>query len=117
MDICTEVHDKFIVEGYFAVGGGFLRPDALAPMFDKVSQYYFLYDTLEQYVERTEGRTGRTWVERGKDPVKSAGWRSNQTFLSGMKKAIAGCRVSDQVVKVDYTKTKYFFVNEFKELV
>ena len=53
-------HDTFIVEGYFAVGGGFLRPAALAHMFDEVHQYYFLYDTLEQYIERTEGRTEKT---------------------------------------------------------
>jgi hypothetical protein len=117
IDEAMSVHDKFIVEGYFAVGGGFLRPDALASRFDKISQYYFLYDTLDQYVERTEGRTGKTWEERGKDPVKSAGWKSNQTFLSGMQKAIAGSRVSDQITKVDYTKSKYYFVDEFQELV
>ena len=109
--------DTFIVEGYFAVGGGFLRPDALAFMFDRVSQYYFLYDTLEQYVERTEGRTEKTWAERGKDPAKSAGWKSNQSFTSGMKKSIAGCRAVDQITKVDYTKSKHYFVDEFKDLV
>jgi len=110
-------HDTFIVEGYFAVGGGFLRPAALAHMFDEVHQYYFLYDTLEQYIERTEGRTEKTWAERGKDPAKSAGWKSNKSFSSGMKKAIAGCRTNDKITKVDYTKTKYYFVSEFKELV
>ena len=90
LESVTETHETFIVEGYFAVGGGFLRPDALSHMFDSVSQYYFLYDTLAQYVERTEGRTGVTWEERGKDAEKSAGWKSNQSFTSGMKKAIAG---------------------------
>lgn len=117
LESVTETHETFIVEGYFAVGGGFLRPDALSHMFDSVSQYYFLYDTLSQYVERTEGRTGVTWEERGKDAEKSAGWKSNQSFTSGMKKAIAGCRPDDKVVKVDYTKNKYFFVNEFKDFV
>ena len=34
-----------------------------------------------------------------------------------MKKAIAGCRTNDKITKVDYTKTKYYFVSEFKELV
>jgi hypothetical protein len=117
IDIATEVHDTFIVEGYFAVGGGFLRPDALAPMFESVSQYYFLYDTLDQYVERTEGRTGKTWEERGKDPEKSAGWKSNQSFKNGMSKAIKGSRSTDKVSKIDYTTNKYFFVNEFKDYV
>jgi len=117
MEKATEMNDKFIVEGYFAVGGGFLRPDALAFMFDRVSQYYFLYDTLEQYVERTEGRTEKTWTERGKDPAKSAGWKSNQSFTSGMKKSIAGCRAVDQITKVDYTKSKHYFIDEFKDLV
>tara|TARA_B100000780_G_scaffold272820_1_gene235554 strand:- start:3926 stop:4555 length:630 start_codon:yes stop_codon:yes gene_type:complete len=117
LEEATAIHDTFIVEGYFAVGGGFLRPDALSFMFDKVNQYYFLYDTLNQYVERTENRTGKTWVDRGKDPSKSAGWKSNQSFLTGMKKAIAGCRHNDKIVKVDYTKNKYYFVDEFKDLV
>ena len=119
MEEAMSIHDTFIVEGYFAVGGGFLRPAQLREygLFDACSQYYFLYDTLDQYIERTEGRTVKTWEQRGKDPEKSAGWKSNKTFLSGMKKAIAGTTSLDSITKVDYDTRKTYFVDEFKGLI
>ena len=79
--------DTFLVEGYFAVGGAFLRPEALSTLFDQYTQYYFTYRYLDEYVERTEGRTGNSWESRGKDPAISAGWKSNKGFINGMLKA------------------------------
>ena len=107
----------FLVEGYFAVGGAFLRPDALADKFDVVKQYFFIYDTLDQYIERTEGRTGKSWEERGKDPEQSAGWLSNRSFISGMQKSIDGSRDTDSIVSVDHTIDRDYFIREFSDLV
>ena len=81
--------DTFLIEGYFAVGSQFLRAISLSRYVDNFSQYYFTYDNLQEYIDRTEGRTGRTWEEQGKDPITSAGWKSNQGFKNTMPKSQA----------------------------
>ena len=87
IDIILLEADTFLVEGYFAVGGSFLRPESMSKYVDTFNQYYFLYDELGEYVERTEARTGNSWESRGKDPEQSAGWKSNKSFHSGMSKS------------------------------
>ena len=87
-----------ITEGYFGIctqvmnthrrlnkeDGGELIISELCP-FDEVYTYIFLYDTLEDFVERTESRSGSTWKSRGKDPETSRGWGRNLTWQRAMK--------------------------------
>ena len=45
------------------------------------------YDNAEQFKKRTEERTGKTWVERGKDHLTSAGWKDNSSYERYYKKS------------------------------
>ena len=79
--------DTFLVEGYFAVGGSFLRPLIMSEYVEEFNQYFFLYEELQEYIERTEHRTGNSWESRGKDPEQSAGWKSNKGFWNGLTRS------------------------------
>ena len=110
--------DTFLIEGYFAVGGGFLRPESLSSIFSEFNQYYFTYDSLDEYVERTEGRTGHSWESRGKDPEQSAGWKSNKGFKSGMTKAkdeLLTSGMRGQIVSLCKDTNIDYFIERFQK--
>ena len=69
--------ETVVYEAYYAAAAKLFRPNQLREYFLESHTYWFLYDTLAEYVERTEARTGRNWAERGKDPEKTSGWKTN----------------------------------------
>lgn len=121
MNVILESSDTMIIEGYFAVGGAGMRPQALRDNLNydiQCAQYYFLYNELQEYIDRTESRSGKTWESRGKDPEKSAGWKSNISYWKGLKKAqeqeIEG---RDLVGTVNPYIKEDFFIEEYNNYI
>lgn len=70
----------FLQEGYFNNGSKHTNKEHLLNYgVDSYSYYFFIYDNMQQFIERCNGRTGK---ERGEEwAINSAGWRDNTTFL------------------------------------
>ena len=69
----------FLQEGYFNNGSKKATKETLSEYNVSSYVYYvFVYDTIEQFIERCNGRTGKSrgleWAE------KSAGWNDNKSF-------------------------------------
>ena len=110
--------DTFLIEGYFAVGSQFLRAISLSKYVNRFNQYFFLYDDLQEYIDRTEGRTGRTWEEQGKDPLTSAGWKSNKGFKNTIPKSQAELDetgMDGQIIKLTKDEDINYFVNRYQQ--
>ena len=80
------------VEGYFNTMSPRSRPAFLRETgFDTISCFFAFYDTVEEFIDRTEARSGSTWESKGKDPYTCAGWKDNE----GFKRAFAKCYDDD----------------------
>ena len=73
-----------VFEAYFGNNSTMYRPDRLREFFETVHNHWFLYDELEQYIDRTENRSGQTWEDKGKNPEESAGWRNNVAYFKAL---------------------------------
>ncbi len=112
-DNYPDIH-TIIVEGYFnnrsAQGG----PKAIREQVSEnaVSKnYIFLYDNINEYIERTNGRTGKTrgleWAEQ------SSGWADNAVFDKYSKLYIEENQGDDITVILNKDEDKDYFVKEF----
>ena len=75
------------VEGYFNTMSPRSRPTFLRQTgFNQINCFFLFYDNEEEFIERTEARSGSTWASKGKDPYTCAGWKDNQGFMRAFKK-------------------------------
>ena len=80
--IANEPRIKHVfAEGYFNMSSVRSQPAFLQETgFENADSIYCFYDNLEQFIERTEFRSGSSWEDKGKDPAVSAGWLDNKTY-------------------------------------
>ena len=105
------------VEGYFNTTSPRSRPAFLRETgFNKIDCYFMFYDTVEDFIERTESRSGSTWESKGKDPYTSAGWKDNE----GFKRAFAKCYDADhnpsdgrRVIRLPNDAPRDYFVEQY----
>ena len=99
-----------IVEGFYGVGN-LLGPASLGQLYgtDLNKEYYFfIYDDIEQFIERTEGRSGKTWprtrVKTGAiiEAENSAGWNGNSICIKREQEWREGLNEGDKVVKLGW---------------
>ena len=110
--------DTFLVEGYFGVGGTLFRPESLKEYFSDYRQYFFTYGDVSEYVERTVGRTGISWEDRGKDPLKSAGWKSNKAFRNSIANntiTLAESGMSGEILDLTKDEDVNYFIERFEQ--
>lgn len=78
---------KIFVEGFFNTMSPRSRPDFLRKTgFNNIDCFFLFYDTVEEFIDRTESRSGSTWESKGKDPYTCAGWKDNEGFKRAFKK-------------------------------
>ena len=116
--IATDPRVKHIfVEGYFNTMSPRSRPAFLRETgFDKIDCFFMFYDTVEQFIERTEARSGSTWESKGKDPYTCAGWTDNKAFT----RAYTKCYEDDhnpadgrRVIRLDINAPEDFLVRYY----
>jgi len=108
--------ENVVYESYYASSLTLFRPPQLSEFFEESHAYWLLYDTIEQYVEYTEARSGRTWADRGKAPTNSSGWKDNVGMHSVVRRTIpqvTGTSSTVQRVPTDVPKT--WFIEEVKK--
>ena len=77
------------VEGYFNTTSPRSRPNFLRKTgFDQIDCFFMFYDNEQEFIDRTEARSGTTWESKGKDPYTSAGWKDNIAFTRAYAKAM-----------------------------
>jgi hypothetical protein len=106
-----------VFEAYFGNNSSMYRPERLHRFFENVHHYWFLYDELQQYIDRTENRSGQTWEEKGKDAEASAGWKSNVSYFKSLAinfEQVEGTNSTVQRVAIDAPKD--WLVGEMKDL-
>jgi len=80
---------RIFVEGYFNTMSPRSRPTFLRETgFNDIDCFFMFYDTVEDFIERTERRSGSTWEEKGKDARTSAGWKDNLGFMRAFDKSL-----------------------------
>jgi hypothetical protein len=105
------------VEGYFNTMSPRSRPAFLRETgFDNIDCFFMFYDTVEEFIDRTESRSGATWESKGKDPYTCAGWKDNE----GFKRAFAKCHDDDhnpsdgrRVIRLPIDASKDYFVRRY----
>ena len=106
-------------EGYFNTNSPRSRPNFLRETgFDQIDCWFMFYDTVEQFIERTESRSGSTWESKGKDPHTCAGWKDNGGFARGYATAMANDNhPSDgrRVLRMRIDAPKDFLVEQYYE--
>ena len=109
--------DTVVFEAYFNTNSLIYHPDTLYDIFDKVNNYWFYYDTLEEFAAKTAARSGRTWEEREADPEEAAGWKNNKTFVRVLERT--SLQIQDgrgSVERVSYTEPRDWLSTKMKEL-
>jgi hypothetical protein len=107
-----EIH-TIIVEGYFnnrsAQGSPKSIREQISPEISNL-HYVFLYDNINEYIERTNGRTGKDrgleWAE------KSPGWKDNEVFKRFSKVYTEESEGGDKCTVLNKDESKDYFVNE-----
>ncbi len=111
-----DIH-TIIVEGYFnnrsAQGSPKAIREQISPNIAN-ENYIFLYNNINEFIERTNGRTGKS---RGLDWAEnSSGWKDNAVFLKYSKLYIKENQGGDKTVILNKDEDKDYFVKElFKE--
>lgn len=108
---------RIFVEGYFNTMSPRSRPAFLRQTgFNNIDCFFMFYDTVEEFIDRTESRSGSTWEEKDKDPYTSAGWKDNE----GFKRAFAKCQIDDHnpadgknVIRLDKDAPIDYFVRKY----
>lgn len=115
-----------ITEGYFGIDtqvlnthrrlpkkeGGELVQNDLCP-FERIDTFVFLYQTVEDFIRRTESRSGSSWEDKGKDPHTSAGWASNRGWLRSLESGAMAERQTSLEVLCPFKTPRDYFVTHF----
>ena len=109
----------FIQEGYFNNRGYAFTKEVLDEQgcgVDKVIEFFILYDKVEQFLERTNNRTGK---DRGLDWAENApGWRDNEGQIKVLKRLQEeGTETELITISIDAKKdyfVEYFFGVEYE---
>jgi len=107
--------DTFIQEGYFNNGSKKMTMNEIKDFgISSYKYFFFLYNEVQEYIDRTNGRTGNS---RNEDwALNSAGWKNNLAnfkmrdfYLEALKKD-SGCSVYSLTKDEpkDYFVTKFF---------
>jgi len=93
-----------LYEAMFGASSSVYRPEQILNYFGESHVYWFLYDDIQEYIDRTEKRSGRPWEGRKKTPSESAGWKSNSSFLKVMNittETVAGTTSTVERISID----------------
>ena len=107
--------ETVVYEAYFAASLTLFRPPKINEFFEESHVYWLLYDTVEQYVERTEARSGISWEQREKAPIDSSGWKDNVGLLSVLRRTLLQVTGSSTVQRVPIDVPKTWFIEEMKK--
>jgi hypothetical protein len=116
--------DVAIFEGYFALKSKFMRNYVLRDRFKdtipnvQYLSYFFFYNNIDEYIERTESRSGKPWKDRPEGvnkPILSRGWEENKCMISGLRLSLENSSKLDSSKEVSIDAPKKYFVNEFKD--
>lgn len=106
-------------EGYFAMSSDRFHPDHLREksVFKNTDLYFFLYDTPQEYLDRTNTRTGKDfteddWKKEGRVGKVPTGWRSNGTFHKKFNRAKDKAVENDNITRVDIDADVDYFVGK-----
>ncbi len=116
-DISEMGIETVVFEAYFGTSSKTYYPERLRDYFDTVHNYWFIYDELQEYVDRTEARSGSTWENRGKDPEASAGWRSNLSYLKTVERTSAQVEGISSVERISVNAPKDWLIGKMQELL
>jgi|SaaInl8_200m_RNA_FD_contig_81_619839_length_10764_multi_4_in_0_out_0_4 hypothetical protein len=112
-DNYSDIH-TIVVEGYFNNRSAQGSPKAIRAGVSEnaVSKnYVFLYDDIQEYIDRTNGRTGKDrgieWAE------KSSGWNDNAVFERFSKVYLEENIGEDTCTVLNKDEPKDYFVKEF----
>ena len=108
--------ENVVYESYFGAGSTVLHPDQLRTYFKESHTYWFLYDSLQEFTDRTESRSGSTWEAKGKVASQSVGWKSDKSFHKLLARTTLQVEDTDstvQRVSIDVPKT--WFIEEMKK--
>lgn len=109
-DNYPEIH-TIVVEGYFNNRSIQGSPNAIRNGVGENAfsrNWIFLYDNINEFIERTNGRTGK---ERGIDwAEKSSGWQDNEVFRKYSKLYIEENQGKDETLIFDKDQPKDLFV-------
>lgn len=117
-DLYKDIHESypqvkyFIQEGYFNNTSKTTTKEVLKDYgVDSYSYYYILYDDIQDFINRCNGRTGQ---DRGEDwALESAGWKKNILYKDIYKIYNDLNEENCKAVLVDFESPKDYFVTEF----
>jgi hypothetical protein len=111
---CPYKIEHMIFEGYFNSRGPRFHPESFRKECPNLSGCDFIvlyYDTIEQFIERTNSRAGHVkgmdWAEN------SAGWRDNQDRENMFTNASENNPMNDVVLRLDINEPKDWFVRNY----
>ncbi len=104
--------EVLFMEGYFNNRSERCGPQAMRDIGVTTTHILFsYYDNMNQYIARTNGRTGKTrgpeWAE------KATGWKDNAVFEKRHKSFLNEIEFEDAVERVDIDETVEFLVQTF----
>jgi predicted acetyltransferase len=99
-------------EGYFSNRSPQRSPNNVRRYgIDICKIYAFYYDSIDDYLERTNTRSGK--LDRGMDWAEnSRGWQENSTIKNMFIRYQEDCLPIDKVERVDINAPKTFFIKE-----
>jgi len=104
-----------VYEAFFGAANSAYRPEEIHNYFEESHCYWFLYDDIQDYIDRTENRSGRPWSGRDKTPFDSAGWKGNLSFFKVFDKtALEVAGTSSTVERVPITAPRDWLIIEMK---
>jgi len=104
-----------VYEAFFGAANSAYRPEQIHKYFEDSHCYWFLYDDIQDYIDRTSNRSGRPWAERNKTPFDSAGWKGNLSFFKAFDKTtLAVSGTNSTVERVSITAPRDWLIEEMK---
>ena len=104
--------DTLFMEGYFNNRSERCGPKAMREIGVKTTDIIFsYYDNIDEYIARTNGRTGRN---RGYEWAENAtGWKDNSVFEKRHKSFLNEIVGDDSVCRVDVNEDKEYLVRNY----
>lgn len=103
-----------LVEGYFNSRGPKFSPDNFrkeCPNLEKCDFIIMFYDKIEDFITRTNGRTGDN---RGMDwALNSAGWRDNQDRADMLTRCLENNSMNDFVTRLDINAPRDWLIQHY----
>lgn len=104
-----------VYEAFFGAASKAYRPEEIHNYFEESHCYWFLYDDIQDYIDRTENRSGRPWSGRDTEPFDSAGWKNNLSFFKVFDKtALEVAGTSSTVQRVPIDAPRDWLIHEMK---